>query len=307
LLRTRSRFNRDYRIVRQNDGLERWVSGLGELEMNDEGRPIRLIGTIQDITERKMAEAQIRRMNEELERRVKERTAQLEIANQELEAFSYSVSHDLRGPLRGIDGFSRALLDDYQDRMDESGKHYLNRIQSGAQRMGQLIDDILKLSRINRSELDRMEIDLSQMCGKILENLAREAPDRTMEIAVQPGLTVQADRRLMLVALENMLGNAWKFTSRCERPRIEVNETTSPEGDRILFIRDNGAGFDMQYVGKIFDAFQRLHSTDEFEGTGIGLAIVQRIIHRHGGRIWAEAEIERGATFFFTLPERGMA
>ena len=262
----------------------------------DSGGKSTVLCFYRDITER-------RALNDELERRVKERTAQLEAANRELEAFSYSVSHDLRAPLRGVDGFSQVLLEDYQDRLDETARNYLGRIRQGAQRMGQLIEDLLKLSHIHRQDLNLETIDLSGLCALLTADLARSVPERRTEVRIQPGLSVRADARLLRVMLENLLGNAWKFTAKCSGPRIEVGEQVLAGGDRACYVRDNGAGFDMAFQDKLFQAFQRLHAVSEFEGTGIGLAIVQRIINRHGGRVWAESEPGRGATFFFTLPD----
>jgi light-regulated signal transduction histidine kinase (bacteriophytochrome) len=238
----------------------------------------------------------LRQVNRELEAR----TGQLEAANRELEAFCYSVSHDLRAPLRGIDGFSHALLEDCQEQLDDNGRNHLSRICMGVQRMGQLIEDLLKLSHINRAGLTLAEADLSELCRKILGNLAAADPQRRVEVVVQPGLTAQADGRLLQVLAENLLGNAWKFTSRNAEARIEVGGIPH-HGGKAFFIRDNGAGFDMAYVHKLFQAFQRLHRVEEFEGTGIGLAIVQRIVHRHGGDVWAEGETGKGACFFFSL------
>ena len=251
-----------------------------------------------EVAERRRAEDELQRLNEELEGRVRERTAQLEASNIELEAFSYSVSHDLRAPLRGIEGFSQALLEDCQDQLDETGREYLARIRAGTERMGGIIEALLKLSRVGRSDLGRMDVDLSALCRRILEGLACADPGRQIDCVIQPGLRAQADPHLLAMALENLLSNAWKFTARTEAPRIEVG--AGVQG--AFYIRDNGAGFEMAFAPKLFKAFQRLHSAQEFEGTGIGLAIVQRIIRRHGGRIWAQAEPQRGATFFFTLP-----
>jgi len=284
-----------------------WVLCDGYPVKDEQGIFLQAVISFVDITERKQAEAKVLHLNEELEQRVKDRTAQLEAANQELEAFSYSVSHDLRAPLRGIDGFSQALVEDYQERLDETGRSYISRIRAGSQRMGQLIDDILKLSRVSRRELTPVKTELSDLCRKIMGELTIAAPERRIEVSIQLDMSAWADPDLLHVAMENLLRNAWKFTSKREEPRIEVGEMASPSGEPTFFIRDNGAGFDMAHADKLFNAFQRLHSTNEFEGTGIGLSIVQRIIHRHGGRIWAEAEPGKGAAFFFTLPERGEA
>jgi light-regulated signal transduction histidine kinase (bacteriophytochrome) len=223
-----------------------------------------------------------------------------EAANQELEAFSYSVAHDLRAPLRGVDGFSQALLEDYADKLDDEGRRYLNYLRESAQRMGRLIDDLLALSRLTRAELVHEPVDLAELARSVAAQLQRAEPNRRVEMVIDAEIAAEGDARLLRIALENLLGNAWKFTARCAAPRIEVG-VTSENGSRAYFVRDNGAGFDMAYASKLFGVFQRLHSTTEFEGTGIGLATVQRIVSRHGGRIWATGEVAHGATFFFTL------
>ncbi len=226
---------------------------------------------------------------------------QLKAANQELEAFSYSVSHDLRAPLRSIDGFSLALLEDYDGKLDDSGKDYLRRVRAAATRMGELIDDMLQLSRVTRAEMRHETVDLSALADSVVSDLKRSDSRRQVEVAIQPGLSAEGDSKLLRIALVNLLSNAWKFTGRKPAARIEL-AVQDNGSERAFYVRDNGAGFDMGYAGKLFGAFQRLHAPSEFPGTGIGLATVQRIIHRHGGRVWAEGAVNQGATFYFALP-----
>lgn len=237
----------------------------------------------------------------DLERLVAERTSALENANHELEAFSYSVSHDLRAPLRSIDGFSRILLDDCKDKLDAQYGGYLQRIRAATQRMGELIDDLLKLSRVARAEMNRSAVDLSTLAHGIVGELRNAHPDRRVAVDIQSGLTTVGDPALLRIMLENLIGNAWKFTGKTGDARIELGSQGEPANQRVYFIRDNGAGFDMGYAEKLFGAFQRLHGVQEFPGTGIGLATVQRIVRRHGGRVWAEGAVGRGATFYFAL------
>lgn len=250
-----------------------------------------------EITERKRIENELRKQRDHLEYL----TIQLTTTNKELESFCYSVSHDLRSPLRSMGGFSKALLEDYPDKLDTQGKNYLQRICAASHHMGQLIDDLLNLSRITRSEMNHKTLNLSTMVKTIVADLREKHPNRRVEFIIPEELTVNGDPQLLKIALDNLLSNAWKFTKKCSAARIEFG-TTQQDGKSVFFVHDNGVGFDMAYVNKLFSAFQRLHSRVEFEGTGIGLATVQRIIHRHGGNVWAEGAVNKGATFYFTLP-----
>ncbi len=280
-----------------------------------EKKPFRAYAVFRDITARKLAEDEVRKLNVELEQRVIQRTAQLESANQELEAFSYSVSHDLRSPLRGIDGWSLALLEDYGSQLDEQAKTYLDRVRSETQRMGHLIDDLLQLSRLTRADMSINKVNLSAIAQRVAAHWQEVGPERQVDFVIQPGLSAQGDAHLVEIALTNLLDNAFKFTAKTPSARVEFGclphpSLSSPPGrgaggeGAVFFVRDNGAGFDMALSKKLFGAFQRLHKTSDFPGTGVGLTTVQRIIHRHGGRIWAEAAVNQGATFYFTLEER---
>jgi signal transduction histidine kinase len=249
---------------------------------------------------REEAETRARQLNAELEQRVAERTVQLETANKELEAFSYSVSHDLRAPLRAINGFSALLEKQCREEMSEKGSQYLANINDASHRMGQLIDDLLSLSRVTRNPMRRDHLDLTKMAADVVGRLRDSTPSRDIDAVIAAGLRANGDRNLIKIVLENLLGNAWKFTQKTAKPSIEVGMLMK-DGARVYFVRDNGAGFDMAYGSKLFGAFQRLHSATDFEGTGIGLATVQRIVHRHGGHVWAEGAVGEGAVFYFTL------
>jgi len=259
---------------------------------------IRLLATA---IRRTQVEAELRKLNEELELRVQQRTVQLLSVNKELESFSYSVSHDLRTPLRSIDGFSQALLEDYTDQLDETGKDYLTRVRSACKRMSNLIEDILSLSRLTRKDMDLREINLSELANDIISDFQENEPKRKVNVKIEKNLQTLGDPVLIRTVLENLLGNAWKFTSKKSKARIDFGKKII-NNQEVYYIHDDGVGFDKTYQDKLFAVFQRLHTYTEFKGTGIGLAIVQRIINRYGGRIWAESEIGKGATFYFTLP-----
>jgi signal transduction histidine kinase len=258
-----------------------------------------------EVAERKQAEEEVRHLNAELERRVVERTVELQAVNKELEAFSYSVSHDLRAPLRSLNGFAQALLEDYRDKnLDAEGQDYLNRIRAASQRMAQLIDDMLNLARVTRRSMQLQTIDLTALANNITAELRQAEPARDVEFHIADGIVAQGDQRLLRIALENLLGNAWKFTGNCSKARVAF-EVNQDNGTPVYVVRDNGAGFDMAYADKLFGAFQRLHSVKEFPGTGIGLATVQRVVFRHGGKVWAESTVGKGSAFYFTLRAGG--
>jgi PAS domain S-box-containing protein len=282
------------------DGSFYWVDATIVPFLDEQGKPRQYVAIRTDITARKQAEEEVRELNTQLEQRVAARTAELAAANKELEAFCYSVSHDLRAPLRGLDGFSLALLEDYGAKLGDEGKSLLQRIRAGSQRMGQLIDDLLNLSRVSRSELHRGPVDLSGLANDVVDELRERDPHRDVALRIAENLTADGDSQLLRVVLENLLGNAWKYTAKRPQAAIEFGRGCD-NGHSSFFVRDDGVGFDMQYVDKLFTPFQRLHRMNEFPGSGIGLATVQRIIHRHGGRVWAQAEVNKGATFHFTL------
>jgi signal transduction histidine kinase len=286
---------------RLSHGEERIIQGRARELVFGEGRRYGAVVVFSDITAEYRAEQELRRMNETLERRVAERTRELAIANSELESFSYSVSHDLRAPLQVIDGFGRALLARHTGQLDERGRHYLQRIGDNTVQMGNLIDDLLSLSRVTRTPLRREMLDLAPRARRIVEQLHQRDPDRHVAVEIDDTIPCVGDPGLLTVLLDNLIANAWKFTAHCADASIRVGSSEVRPGERIYHVVDNGAGFDMAYAGKLFGAFQRLHTAAEFPGSGIGLATVNRVVLRHGGRVWAEAEPGRGATFRFTL------
>lgn len=285
-------FVTDYPLTIQgSDGRYTNVLYNASVYKDERGKVLGVFAAARDVTAQKQAEKEIR-----------QHAIALQTANQELEAFSYSVSHDLRTPLRAIDGFSQAVLEDYSEKLDDQGKNYLQRIRSATQRMGELIDDMLGLSNISRVEMQRHTVNLSALAADVVAELQSSEPDRNVDWQIESGLTTEGDAQLLRVALANLLGNAWKYTSKTENPTIKFGAKQSPEGNKEFFVSDNGVGFDMTYASKLFGAFQRLHTVSEFPGTGIGLATVQRVIHRHGGHVHGEGFVNQGATFYFSLP-----
>jgi PAS domain S-box-containing protein len=290
-----------HQFVRK-DGEHRIVRTSAVPSRDDDGQVDGSIAVVTDITERILKDREIQKLNEELARRVEERTAELAAANQELEAFSYSVSHDLRAPLRTINGFSQALLEDYSEVIDDTGQDFLRRVRSAATHMGSLIEDVLVLSRVTRAEMDRADVNLSKIAREIIDDFREVDPEREVDIEISDNVRARCDQRLIKLVIQNLLDNAWKFTSKLPKAQIEFS-SQDQEGEVVFFVKDNGAGFNMEYKDKLFIPFQRLHQDEDFEGSGIGLATVQRIINRHGGRVWAESELDTGSTFYFTIPE----
>ena len=295
----RKPFETEFRVVWPG-GEVRYIKAVAKVFPDEHGRPLRMLGINMDVTERKKAEQMVTELNQDLERRITERTAQLEAANKELEAFSYSVSHDLRAPLRAIAGFSHILQDDYSKKLDDEGRRLLNIVQDNAYRMGHLIDDILKFSRSGRFEMKFSRIDMTDLARDVFSEL-RPSNGHLVQFDIEELPPSLGDHAMMRQVFVNLLSNAIKFTRNKEGGRIEVGSYAG-ENETIYFIKDNGAGFDMKYVDKLFGVFQRLHTEREFEGTGIGLALVKRIITRHGGRVWANGKINEGATVYFTMP-----
>ncbi len=275
-------------------------------QVGDSGEVKGFYGLFFDVTKQEQARIEIERLNRDLDQRVKERTADLSSANKELESFAYSISHDLRAPLRGIDGFSQMALEEYGDKLDVQGRGYLERVRAAAQRMGSLIDDILELSRVSRLAMGRNQVDLSKLATELLDEMRQSDPGRRVETAIAPDCLAEGDRQLLRILLQNLLENAWKYTARQADARIAFGKERLDTGETAFFVRDDGVGFDMQYADRLFAPFQRLHKPEEFAGSGIGLATVARIVHRHGGRVWVESAIEQGTTLRFVLG-RGVA
>jgi len=288
--------------VRRNDGVYRWFKTRAVPMYDAENNIVKWFGSNTDVEDMKNAEVQLRCLNDELEQRVAQRTSQLELANKELEAFSYSVSHDLRAPLRHIGGYVELLGEKYKKELPEKGLHYLEEIIDSVRQMGMLIDDLLKFSRSGRVEMHVSAVDMNWLVKEVSERLRQDNPQRTIDWSIAQLPSVHCDNAMLHLVWENLLSNAVKFTRTRKTAKIEIG-VREENKEFVFFVRDNGVGFDMQYAQKLFGVFQRLHSMAEFEGTGVGLANVHRIILRHGGRTWAEAEKDKGATFYFSLPK----
>jgi PAS domain S-box-containing protein len=293
-------FSMEKRDLRKDGGVV-WVEASRAVVRDADGNPLLFVGTVRDITAQRRAEAEVRTLNADLETRVERRTADLAQANKDLEAFGYSVSHDLRAPLRALSGYAEALLEEYSDDLGETGRGYAERIQAASERMARLIDDLLQLARVSRSQMNLGPVDLSAEFAAVAGELRAAEPGRRIQIMIQDSVQVTADRGLIRTVVQNLAENAWKFTARRQDAIIEFGSMPAEDAEICYFVRDNGAGFDPAHAAKLFQAFQRLHSDTDFAGTGIGLASVQRIIERHGGRIWAQGAVDAGATFYFTL------
>jgi PAS domain S-box-containing protein len=287
----------------RRDGTQFVVASRWALQLDESAKPVAVLETNNDITERKRADEEIRKLNAELEQRVTERTAELKAANKELEAFAYSISHDLRAPLRHMAGYAELLQKNAASILDEKSRRFMTMILESAKRMGDLIDDLLAFSRIGRAETQKTVVSLEQLVKEALSEVHQETEGRKIDWRIGALPDLYGDRAMLRLALINLVTNAVKFTRKLAQAEIEIGCVDGKENEIVVFIRDNGVGFDMKYVNKLFGVFQRLHRTEEFEGTGIGLATVQRIIHRHGGRVWAEGLVDRGATFYFTVPK----
>jgi light-regulated signal transduction histidine kinase (bacteriophytochrome) len=299
-LETRTPLDVEYRL-RRHDGEYRNYAARGIPVWEEDGRLREWVGTLTDVTERRQAEMAIADLNAALERRVDDLAA----LNQELEAFSYSVSHDLRAPLRAIDGFSRILLEDFASGLPDDGLEFLELVRTNAQQMGRLIDDLLAFSRLNRAPLRVQRVDLADLARRVLDDLREEVGDRRVDVSIGALPAAQGDPALLRQVLVNLLSNAIKYTRGNDVARIEIGSRGVEDGQTVYFVSDDGVGFDKVYAHKLFGVFQRLHRAEEYEGTGVGLAIVQRIVARHGGRVWAEGDVGRGATFSFSLPVEG--
>jgi light-regulated signal transduction histidine kinase (bacteriophytochrome) len=294
------RDQREFRIIRVSDQAVRFIQAAEMVVVGADGKAARMVGINLDITERKQAEQEISKLNADLENRA----AELVAANKELEAFSYSVSHDLRAPLRAVDGFSRMVLEDYADKLDADGQRKLGVIRSESQRMGRLIDDLLAFSRLGRQPIEPVEIDMHSMARSVFDELAARDPSRKLRLDLQPLPPAHGSEALVRQVWVNLISNAIKFTRHRDPGEIEIGSKPGENGEILYYVKDNGAGFDIRHSTKLFGVFQRLHTQEEFSGTGVGLALVQRIVHRHGGRIWAESEVDRGAVFYFMLPNQ---